>query len=105
MAVTVTYADRDHYDLVVGTVFKPDCANLNLQQVALGSAWYDEAYRCEIDSRNAPLWQRLKPRPRPQRWAYGLRPLWPHGLTATVQTPKCLKPAPRAMRQTIQWND
>jgi endonuclease YncB( thermonuclease family) len=34
MAVTVTYADRDRYDRVVGTVFKPDCANVNLQQVA-----------------------------------------------------------------------
>ena len=49
--VTVTYADRDRYDRVVGTVFKSDCVNVNREQVALGAAWYYEAYRCEIDSR------------------------------------------------------
>ena len=48
--VTVTYAQKDQYDRVLGTVFKPDCSNVNLSQVASGAAWYYEAYKCEIDS-------------------------------------------------------
>ena len=50
-SVTVTYAQKDLYDRVVGTVFKPDCSQLNLNQVASGAAWYYEAYKCEIDIR------------------------------------------------------
>jgi len=49
--VTVTYTEKDRFDRVLGTVFKSDCTNVNLQQVAVGAAWYYEAYRCEIDSR------------------------------------------------------
>jgi micrococcal nuclease len=49
--VTVTYAKTDLYDRVVGTVFKSDCTQVNLSQVRLGAAWYYEAYKCEIDSR------------------------------------------------------
>jgi endonuclease YncB( thermonuclease family) len=48
--VTVTYAGKDRYNRVVGTVFTLDCRNTNLRQVASGAAWYYEAYRCEIDS-------------------------------------------------------
>jgi endonuclease YncB( thermonuclease family) len=47
--VTVTYAQKDQYDRVLGTVFKSDCSNVNLNQVASGAAWYYEAYKCEID--------------------------------------------------------
>jgi len=47
--VTVTYAQKDFYDRVVGTVFKSDCSQVNLNQVVLGAAWYYEAYKCEID--------------------------------------------------------
>jgi endonuclease YncB( thermonuclease family) len=47
--VTVTYAQKDPYDRVLGTVFTPDCSNVNLSQVASGAAWYYEAYKCEID--------------------------------------------------------
>lgn len=49
--VTVTYAKKDVYDRVVGTVFKPDCTQVNLSQVKAGAAWYYEAYKCEIDIR------------------------------------------------------
>ena len=49
--VTVTYAKTDRYDRVVGTVFTLDGRNTHLRQVAAGAAWYYEAYRCEIDSR------------------------------------------------------
>lgn len=49
--VTVTYAKTDLYGRVVGTVFKPDCAQVNLSQVQVGAAWYYEAYKCEIDIR------------------------------------------------------
>ncbi len=49
--VTVTYAKTDLYGRVVGTVFKPDCSNVNLLQVVSGAAWYYEAYKCELDSR------------------------------------------------------
>ncbi len=49
--VTVTYAQKDLYDRVVGTVFKPDCSQVNLKQVASGAAWYYEAYKCDIDIR------------------------------------------------------
>lgn len=51
--VTVTYTQTDRYGRLVGTVFKPDCSNINLNLVREGAAWYHEAYRCEID-----LWQR-----------------------------------------------
>jgi len=50
-SVTVTYAQKDFYDRVVGTVFKSDCSPVNLNQVASGAAWYYEAYQCEIDIR------------------------------------------------------
>jgi endonuclease YncB( thermonuclease family) len=50
-SVTVTYAQKDFYDRVVGTVFKSDCSHVNLNQVASGAAWYYEAYKCEIDIR------------------------------------------------------
>lgn len=49
--VTITYAKTDRYDRVVGTVFTSDCRNTNLRLVTSGAAWYYEAYRCEIDSR------------------------------------------------------
>ena len=49
--VTVTYAKKDLYERVVGTVFKPDCTNINLKQVSSGAAWYYEAYQCEIEIR------------------------------------------------------
>ncbi len=53
--VTVTYAKKDRYGRIVGSVFTSDCALVNLNQVATGSAWYYEAYKCEIDAsmRNA----------------------------------------------------
>ncbi|PUE39671.1 thermonuclease family protein [Limnohabitans sp. Bal53] len=50
-SVTVTYAHTDRYDRVLGTVFKPDCSQVNLSQVASGAAWYYEAYQCDIDLR------------------------------------------------------
>lgn len=50
-AVTVTYAQTDRYDRVVGTVFKSDCSNINLGMVLDGAAWYYEAFQCEIDLR------------------------------------------------------
>ncbi len=50
-SVTVTYAQKDQYGRVVGTVFKSDCNQVNLNQVAAGAAWYYEAYQCEIDIR------------------------------------------------------
>jgi endonuclease YncB( thermonuclease family) len=49
--VLVTYAQKDIYGRVVGTVFKSDCSPVNLNQVASGAAWYYEAYQCEIDLR------------------------------------------------------
>lgn len=51
LSVTVTYAQTDRYDRVVGTVFKPDCSQVNLSQVSAGAAWYYEAYQCDIDIR------------------------------------------------------
>jgi endonuclease YncB( thermonuclease family) len=47
--VIVTYDEKDQYDRVLGTVFTPDCSNVNLSQLASGAAWYDEAYKCDID--------------------------------------------------------
>jgi endonuclease YncB( thermonuclease family) len=49
--VTVAYAEKDRYDRVVGTVFKTDCANVNLSMVLAGAAWYYEAFQCEIELR------------------------------------------------------
>lgn len=46
--VTVTYAKKDKYGRIVGTVFKSDCTQVNLRQVETGSAWYYEAYKCEV---------------------------------------------------------
>jgi endonuclease YncB( thermonuclease family) len=50
-SVTVTYAQKELYGRVVGTVFKSDCSQVNLSQVVAGAAWYYEAYQCEIDIR------------------------------------------------------
>ena len=47
--VTITYAQKEPYDRVLGTVFTPDCRNVNLSQVASVAAWYYEAYKCDID--------------------------------------------------------
>ena len=49
--VTVAYAEKDRYDRVVGTVFKTDCAHVNLNMVWVGAAWYYEAFQCEVDIR------------------------------------------------------
>jgi endonuclease YncB( thermonuclease family) len=49
--VTVTFAQKDRFDRVVGSVFKPDCTNVNLNMVLVGAAWYYEAFQCEIDLR------------------------------------------------------
>ena len=49
-SVTVTYAKKDKYGRIVGTVFKNDCTQVNLRQVETGSAWYYEAYKCEISA-------------------------------------------------------
>jgi endonuclease YncB( thermonuclease family) len=49
--VTVTYAQKDRFDRVVDTVFKTDCAHVNLNMVLVGAAWYYEAFQCEIDLR------------------------------------------------------
>jgi endonuclease YncB( thermonuclease family) len=49
--VTVTYAKKDQYERVVGTVFKPDCTNVSLKQLSSGAAWYYEAYQCDIEIR------------------------------------------------------
>lgn len=49
-SVTVTYAKKDKYGRIVGTVFKNDCTQVNLRQVETGSAWYYAAYKCEISA-------------------------------------------------------
>jgi len=49
-SVTVAYAKKDRYGRIVGSVFTSDCTLMNLDQVVTGSAWYYEAYKCEIDS-------------------------------------------------------
>lgn len=48
--VTVTYAKKDRYGRIVGSVFTSDCNLVNLAQVRSGAAWYYEAYQCEINS-------------------------------------------------------
>ncbi|HOB68045.1 thermonuclease family protein [Ottowia sp.] len=47
--VTVYYAKKDRYGRVVGSVFS-DCTLINLEQVRSGSAWYYQAYQCEISA-------------------------------------------------------
>ena len=49
--VTVTFSQKDAYNRVLGTVFKPDCSNINLRQVNTGSAWFYAAYQCEVEIR------------------------------------------------------
>lgn len=53
--VVVAYSKTDKYGRVVGSVFTDDCNLVNLTQVANGSAWYYQAYQCEISTaaRNA----------------------------------------------------
>lgn len=47
--VTITYAQKDQYDRVLGIVFTHDFSNVNLSQVASRAALYYEGYKCEID--------------------------------------------------------
>lgn len=48
--VTVAYAKKDRFGRIVGSVFTSDCSLVNLDQVKTGSAWYYEAYQCEISA-------------------------------------------------------
>lgn len=48
--VSVAYTKRDHYGRIVGAVFDPNCAYVNLSQVATGMAWFYKAYQCEVSA-------------------------------------------------------
>ncbi len=48
--VRVAYSKLDQYGRVVGSVFTGNCQYANLEQVAVGSAWFYRAYQCEISA-------------------------------------------------------
>lgn len=88
-SVTVTYAKKDLYDRVVGTVFKPDCSQVNLKQVALGAAWYHEAYQCDMDIRQRQAFSAAQAAARTSQkglWASAAVAPWVHrnGVEAKV---------------------
>lgn len=89
--VTVTYTQKDVYDRVVGTVFKSDCSQVNLNQVAAGAAWYYEAYKCEIDIRQRQAYAAAHTSARTAKkglWASTAVAPWVHrnGVEAKVPT-------------------
>lgn len=83
-SVTVTYAQRDRYEWVLGTVFKPDCSQVNLNQVASGAAWYNEPTNATSTSGNAKLMK--QPAPPKGLWATATVAAWLHrnGVEAKV---------------------
>ena len=48
--VTVAYTKTDQYDRIVGAVFTDSCQYVNLNQVAVGAAWFYKAYQCEVSA-------------------------------------------------------
>jgi endonuclease YncB( thermonuclease family) len=48
--VRVAYTKLDQYDRIVGSVFTDSCRYANLEQVAIGSAWFYRAYQCEVSA-------------------------------------------------------
>jgi endonuclease YncB( thermonuclease family) len=77
--VTVAYAEKDRYDRVVGTVFKTDCANVNLNMVLAGAAWYYEAFQCEIELRQRQAYAAADAQAQAARrglWASAAMPPW-----------------------------
>lgn len=87
--VTVTSAQTDRYDRVVGTVFKSDCSNVNLDLVLDGAAWYHAAYQCEIDLRQRQAYAAAQAQARATRrglWAADATAPWVHrhGVDAKV---------------------
>lgn len=88
-SVTVTYAQKDRYDRLVGTVFKPDCSQVNLNLVLDGAAWYYEAYQCEIDLRQRQAYAAAQAQARAARrglWSADALAPWVHrnGVDAKV---------------------
>ena len=49
-AMKVAYSKTDQYGRIVGAVFTSSCQYANLEQVAIGSAWFYRAYQCEISA-------------------------------------------------------
>ncbi|MBG6075269.1 thermonuclease family protein [Polaromonas sp. CG_9.11] len=47
-SVKVAYSKTDQYGRIVGAVFTDSCQYVNLDQVAVGLAWFYKAYQCEI---------------------------------------------------------
>ena len=87
--VTVTYAEKDRYDRVVGTVFKLDCANVNLNAVEEGAAWYYEIFQCDIDVRQRQAYAAAQARARASQrglWSADAVAPWVHrnGVDAKV---------------------
>jgi endonuclease YncB( thermonuclease family) len=88
--VTVTYAQTDRYDRVVGTVFKPDCSNVNLNLVQEGAAWYYEAFQCEIDLRQRQAYAAAHAQARAARrglWSADAVAPWVHRNSVDAKVP------------------
>ena len=87
--VTVTPIQTDRYGRLVGTVFKSDCSNINLNLVREGAAWYHEAYQCEIDIRQRQAYAAAQAQARAARrglWSGDAVAPWVHrnGVDAKV---------------------
>ena len=107
--VTVTYAKTDLSGRVVGTVFKLDCSNVNLLQVASGAAWYYEAYKCEIDSRQRTAFAAAQASARAAAlglWAAPAVAPWVfrNGVEAKVPTSCPLGDAPADALGSFNWD-
>ena len=58
--VTVAYSKSDQYGRIVGAIFTESCQYANLQQVAIGMAWFYKAYQCEISASSRLAFQQAQ---------------------------------------------
>lgn len=95
--VVVAYTKTDKYGRVVGSVFTDDCNLVNLTQVATGSAWYYQAYQCEISTamRNAYATAQQSAQDRDiGLWASVATPPWIYRNGTEPKVPACTSESP-----------
>jgi micrococcal nuclease len=65
-SVRVAYTQRDRYGRILGQVFTSSCADLNLQLLREGMAWFYKAYACDLDSARRLLYAEAESQARAQ---------------------------------------
>jgi len=62
----VAYTQRDRYGRILGQVFTSSCADLNVQLLHEGMAWFYKAYACDLDAARRQLYAEAESQARAQ---------------------------------------